>query len=112
MIPLFINNSPYLIGLSYVPVTSRIIIYVESIDEGNTLILHHEHDGRDLEIEYAERVVEHLQNIWKNPVKILTIIEIEGDKSSACLSNPIISNAAGVQIDVEKNNCQKIKELE
>jgi len=60
------------IGANTIPV-----IYVESIDEGNTLILHHEHDGRDLEIEYAERVVEHLQNIWKNPVKLLTVIEEE-----------------------------------
>ena len=60
------------IGANTIPV-----IYVESIDEGNTLVLHHEHDGRDLEIDYAERVVEHLKNIWKNPVKLLTIIEDE-----------------------------------
>ena len=44
--------------------------------------------------------------------KILTIIEIEGDKSSACLSDPVISNSAGVRIDVQIIDCQKIKEIE
>lgn len=53
------------------------IIYVESIDSGNILVLHHEHDGRDLEIDYAERVIEHIRYLWKDPVKLLTIIEDE-----------------------------------
>ena len=52
-------------------------IYVQSIDEGNMLVLHHEHDGRDLEIDHAEKVVDHISVLWKNPVKLLTIIEDE-----------------------------------
>ena len=53
------------------------IIYVESIEEGNVLTLHHEHDGRDLELEYAERVVDHLTTLWGDVVKLITIIEDE-----------------------------------
>ena len=53
-------------------------IYVESIDEGNILVLHHEHDGRDLELDYADRVVDHIGHLWKDGVvKLLTIIEDE-----------------------------------
>jgi len=53
-------------------------IYVESIDEGDTLVLHHEHDGRDLELDYAENVINHVSKLWKSGlVKLLTIIEDE-----------------------------------
>ncbi len=53
-------------------------IYVESIDEGNMLVLHHEHDGRDLELDYADAVVNHLSDLWKDGVvKLLTVIEEE-----------------------------------
>jgi len=52
-------------------------IYVESIDQGSLLVLHHEHDGRDLEIEYAERVIESIVEIWGGQVKLLTVIEGE-----------------------------------
>ena len=49
----------------------------ESIEEGNVLTLHHEHDGRDLELEYAERVVDHISTLWGDVVKLITIIEDE-----------------------------------
>lgn len=53
-------------------------IYVESIDEGNMLVLHHEHDGRDLELDYADAVVNHVSDLWKDGiVKLLTVIEEE-----------------------------------
>jgi len=39
--------------------------------------LHHEHDGRDLEIDYAERVVEHIRDIWKDDVSLITTIDDE-----------------------------------
>jgi len=53
-------------------------IYVESIDEGNVLVLHHEHDGRDLELDYSEKVVGHINTLWKGGlVKLMTIIEEE-----------------------------------
>ena len=53
-------------------------IYVESIDEGDVLVLHHEHDGRDLELDYADAVVRHIETLWKGgSVKLMTIIEDE-----------------------------------
>ena len=52
-------------------------IYVESVDKGNVLVLHHEHDGRDLEIGYAEKVIDHVSAIWKSEVKLLTTLEGE-----------------------------------
>ena len=51
-------------------------IYVENVENGK-LILHHEHDERDLEIEYAERVVDHIKDIWKDKVSLITTIEDE-----------------------------------
>ena len=53
------------------------IIYVEEIEENDVLILHHEHDGRDIEMPYAAKVVNHIQTLWKNPVKLITTIEDE-----------------------------------
>jgi len=58
-------------GMNNIP-----MIYVEDIDDGK-IILHHEHDGRDLEIEYAEKVVGHIKDIWKDDVSLITIIEDE-----------------------------------
>jgi stage V sporulation protein R len=52
-------------------------IYVESVDKGHVLVLHHEHDGRDLEINYAEKVIDHVSRIWKSEVKLLTTLEGE-----------------------------------
>ena len=45
--------------------------------------------------------------------EILVIFGIQGDISSACVTNPIISNSAGFAIDVIiKEDCQTIKEVE
>ena len=63
--------------IAQIGTNSMPVIYVESIDEDNILVLHHEHDGRDLEIEYAENVIENLNNLWDGPIKLLTIIEDE-----------------------------------
>lgn len=52
-------------------------IYVDRIEKQGTLVLKHEHDGRDLEIQYAEKVVEHISNLWSKKVKLYTIIEDE-----------------------------------
>jgi len=53
------------------------VIYVEEIEENDVLILHHEHDGRDIETSYAKRVVGHIETLWKNTVKLITTIEDE-----------------------------------
>ena len=52
-------------------------IYVDRIEKQGGLVLKHEHDGRDLEIQYAERVVEHIKNLWGQEVKLYTILEDE-----------------------------------
>jgi len=52
-------------------------IYVERIEKQGNLVLKHEYDGRDLEISYAENVVNHIKNLWGNDVKLYTILEEE-----------------------------------
>ena len=52
-------------------------IYVERIENLGNLVLKHEFDGRDLEINYAEKVVKHIENLWGKDVKLYTILEEE-----------------------------------
>jgi len=52
------------------------VIYVDEL-KGDTLILNHEHDGRDLELDYADNCIKNIQKIWKGKVKLNTIIEGE-----------------------------------
>ncbi len=52
-------------------------IYVEEITPGGELILYHDHDGRDLDLAYCEKVVDHISYIWNANVKFFTIIEGE-----------------------------------
>jgi stage V sporulation protein R len=52
------------------------VIYVDKL-ENDTLILRHEYDGRDLEIQYAENCVKMLKNIWHGEVKLFTDLEGE-----------------------------------
>ena len=58
------------IGSNSIPV-----IYVDFVED-DSLILYHEHDGkRDLELGYAEKVIEHTKHLWKNDVKLITLID-------------------------------------
>jgi len=52
-------------------------IIVSDISRSGDLTLQHLHDGRDLDLEYAERVVEKIKKIWPQEVKFFTIIEEE-----------------------------------
>ena len=52
------------------------IIYIEEMKDGE-LIMRHEHDGRDLELDYADSSIEMVRYLWKGPVKLYTIIEEE-----------------------------------
>jgi stage V sporulation protein R len=52
-------------------------IYVDRVESDGTLVLKHEHDGRDLDLDYADNVMSHVRNIWKDEVKLFTIIEDE-----------------------------------
>ena len=48
---------------------------VEEIEDGYILVLHHEHDGRDLELKYAEKVVKHITHLWGSEVKLITMVD-------------------------------------
>ena len=50
-------------------------IEVDSIDPGRILVLHHDHDGRDLQIQHAEQVVEHTKHLWGSEVKLITMVD-------------------------------------
>ena len=59
------------IGLNSIPQ-----IYVEEvIQPDNTLILKHEFDGRELDLEYAEQVCKNIIDLWGDSVKFFTVIE-------------------------------------
>ena len=51
------------------------VITVADIEEGNILCLRHEHDGRDLDLDYGDAVVRHITRLWGDIVKLDTIIE-------------------------------------
>ena len=58
------------VGLGGVPV-----VYVEELLNDHTLILQHEHDGRDLDIPYAKKVHEYIKHLWGDEVKLFTTLE-------------------------------------
>ena len=60
------------IGVSSIPQ-----IYVERIEKDGALVLKHEYDGRDLDLEHAEKVVDHVRDLWQDEVRLYTILEDE-----------------------------------
>ena len=60
------------VGLNRIPV-----VFVEEIEKDGTLSLVHEHDGRDLEMNYARKVFDHIKTLWRGEVKLITIVEDE-----------------------------------
>ncbi|MAF24414.1 stage V sporulation protein R [bacterium] len=52
-------------------------VYVSDVSDYNELIIRHDHDGRDLELEYAEEVVSQLLRLWPSGIKFFTVIEEE-----------------------------------
>ena len=63
-----INN----IGLNRIPV-----VYVEEVEKDNTLSLVHEHDGRDLDLNYADKVFKNLRSLWGDEVRLVSTVENE-----------------------------------
>ena len=53
------------------------VIYVDEVEEGNVLVLKHDHDGRDIDLQHADEVVLHISHLWGDVVKLYT--EVEGD---------------------------------
>ena len=60
------------VGLNSVPV-----VLVKEMTKDGTLILEHEHDGRDLELSEANKVFEHINDLWTGEVRFTTVIEDE-----------------------------------
>jgi len=60
------------VGLNGVPV-----VVIKELTKSGTLILEHEHDGRDLELSEANKVFEHINDLWQGGVKFTTVIEDE-----------------------------------
>ena len=60
------------VGTNSIPV-----IYIDEIESDGSLILRHEHDKRDLDLNHAETVVNHINTLWSNGVKLYTIVEEE-----------------------------------
>lgn len=58
------------IGTNPIPV-----IYVNEVNDDNTLVLVHDHDGRDLELQHADEVVLHISRLWGDVIKLFTVVE-------------------------------------
>jgi stage V sporulation protein R len=69
------------IGMNTMPV-----IKVTDADYGNnrTLYLVHDHDGRDLQLDYAEKTLNYVQRLWQHDVALETFL---GGKRSLLLYN-------------------------
>jgi stage V sporulation protein R len=52
------------------------VIKVEDSDFQNnrTLLLKHDHDDRDLQLEYAEKTLRYLEQLWGHPVALQTVV--------------------------------------
>src|SRR5262249_677593 len=63
------------VGTSSLPV-----IRVQDSDHGGkrTLYLSHDHDGRDLHLEYAERTLAYAYQLWQHEVVLETIVNGKG----------------------------------
>lgn len=59
------------VGMGSIP-----LITVQDADHGGrrTLYLKHEHEGRDLQLEYAERTLEHVRVLWGKDCVLETIV--------------------------------------
>ena len=59
-------------GLNSIPV-----VLVKELQKDGTLVLEHQHDGRDIELSEANKVFEFINDLWSGAVKFTTIIEEE-----------------------------------
>jgi stage V sporulation protein R len=61
------------IGLNRIP-----IVFVMEMNKNHKLTLVHEHDGRDLEIPYAQKVFNYIKDLWGD--ELVLISQVEGEK--------------------------------
>jgi stage V sporulation protein R len=60
------------VGTGTIPV---IKVIDSDYKKNRTLLLKHDHDGRDLQLEYAEKTLQFIQQLWDHDVALETIIE-------------------------------------
>ena len=53
------------------------VIYIDEIESDGALVLRHEHDGRDLDLDNSDEVLRHVKTLWDEDAKLFTIIEEE-----------------------------------
>ncbi len=51
------------------------VIYIQEVEKNKNLILHHEHDDRELDLNHAAAVVQHIEELWENDVSLITMID-------------------------------------
>jgi stage V sporulation protein R len=59
------------VGTGTIPV---IKIVDSDYNKNRALLLHHEHDGRDLQLEYAEKTLRYMRQLWEHNVVVETVI--------------------------------------
>ena len=74
------------VGMGTVPA-----IQIENADFNNNraLFVKHDHDGRDLQLEYAEKTLQYLHQLWGREVVLET--EINSKKSLLCFADDKLS---------------------
>ena len=69
------------VGMSTIPVLT---VHDADYSHNRTLYLVHAHDGRDLQLDYAEKTLAYIQRLWQHDVALETIL---GGKRSLLLYN-------------------------
>jgi stage V sporulation protein R len=79
------------VGTSTIPV-----IKIEDADynKTRTLFLRHHHDGRDLQLEYAEKTLQYLNQLWGHEVALETLLD--NRKSLLCYSDNRLAIKNGI----------------
>jgi stage V sporulation protein R len=77
------------VGMGAIPV---IKVVEMSPKKGMLLVLNHEHDGRDLDLGYAEKTLQYVQSLWRHPVELHTKVQ---DKPLAlrCESDGVVKRS-------------------
>ena len=60
------------VGLNRLPV-----VYIDEVEKNNVLSLKHEHDGRDLDLSYGQKVFENIKILWGDDIRLISIVENE-----------------------------------
>ena len=64
--------------INNVGINSAPVVYVSGLNKkNNTLHIRHEHDGRDLEVQYANRVFDNIRFLWGDEVEFSSTVEGE-----------------------------------